>query len=81
MRWSYMKETIAALMQRMKAAAAAWDYEEAQRCLDMISLMRGGATAEEALEALRSGSSQAGSDGVGDKPAEDGAAARLAAIG
>ena len=50
-----MKDTIATLTQRMEAAATALDYEEARRLRDMISLMRGGATAEEALEADVSG--------------------------
>lgn len=50
-----MKGTIATLTQTMKAAAAALNYEEAGRCRDMISLIRGGATADEALKADVSG--------------------------
>lgn len=55
MRWSYMQDTIASLIQRMEAAAAALDFEEAQRCRDILSLIRGGATVEEALKADVSG--------------------------
>ena len=43
-----MTETIASLQQRMDEAVQALDFEEAKRCRDMISLMRGGATAAEA---------------------------------
>jgi hypothetical protein len=55
MRWSYMQVTITSLIHRMEAAAAALDFEEARRCRDMISLIRGGATVEEALKADVSG--------------------------
>ncbi len=50
-----MTETIETLIRRMDAAALAQDYEEAKRLSDMISLMRGGATFEEATEADVSG--------------------------
>lgn len=46
-----MTETIETLRERMEAAAAALDFEEAGRLRDRISLMRGGATADEAGEA------------------------------
>ncbi len=36
----------------MEAASHAMDFEEAKRCRDMISLIRGGATAAEAEEAV-----------------------------
>ncbi len=39
----------------MEAAAAALDFEEARRLRDRISLMRAGATAEQAAEADLSG--------------------------
>lgn len=59
MAWSsvptVMTETIQTLRERMEAAAAALDFEEARRLRDRISLMRGGATAEEAAEADLSG--------------------------
>ncbi len=46
-----MTETIDTLIRQMEAAALAQDYEEAKRLRDMISLMRGGATFEEAAAA------------------------------
>lgn len=46
-----MSETIPELQRKMDAAALALDFEEAKRCRDKISLMRGGATASEAENA------------------------------
>lgn len=43
-----MPVTLKTLQQRMDRAVAALDFEEAARCRDMISAMRGGATAAEA---------------------------------
>ena len=50
-----MADTIDSLRARMEAAAAALDFEEARRLRDQISLMRGGATADEAAQADTSG--------------------------
>jgi hypothetical protein len=50
-----MTDTIQTLHERMEAAAAALDFEEARRLRDRISLMRGGATAAEAEQADLSG--------------------------
>lgn len=50
-----MTETIDSLIRQMKAAALAQDYDEAKRLRDMISLMRGGATLEQAAAADVSG--------------------------
>jgi hypothetical protein len=50
-----MADTIQTLRERMEAAAAALDFEEAKRLRDRISLMRGGATAAEAEQADLSG--------------------------
>ena len=50
-----MTDTIATLRERMEAAAAALDFEEAKRLRDRISLMRGGASAAEAEQADLSG--------------------------
>jgi hypothetical protein len=50
-----MTDTIEILRQRMEAAAAALDFEEAKRLRDRISLMRGGASAAEAEQADGSG--------------------------
>lgn len=62
-----MTDTIEDLQRRMEAAARDLDFEEAKRCRDKISLMRGGATATEALEADFSGlvRQQPGSMGLG----------------
>jgi hypothetical protein len=46
-----MSETIETLRQKMEDAARALDFEEAKRCRDMISMMRGGATPDEAEQA------------------------------
>jgi len=50
-----MDETIEDLHRRMEAAAAAMDFEEAQRLRDRINLIRGGATTTEAEQADTSG--------------------------
>ncbi|MBG6118508.1 MULTISPECIES: UvrB/UvrC motif-containing protein [unclassified Sphingobium] len=50
-----MTDTIATLQAKMDAAVRALDFEEASRLRDMISLMRGGATAAEAERADLSG--------------------------
>ncbi|WP_409929001.1 UvrB/UvrC motif-containing protein [Sphingomonas sp. BAUL-RG-20F-R05-02] len=62
-----MMETIEDLQQRMDAAAQALDFEEAKRCRDRISLMRGGASANEAEQAIGAGleRQQPGSMGLG----------------
>ena len=51
----------------MEAAAEALDFEEAKRCRDQISLLRGGATAAAASEADFSGLTrqQPGAMGLG----------------
>lgn len=46
-----MSETIAELHAAMEAAAAALDFEEARRLRDRITLLRGGASAEDAAAA------------------------------
>ena len=46
-----MAKTIEALQQEMETAASALDFERAQRCRDMINLLRGGATWAEAEQA------------------------------
>lgn len=62
-----MTETIDDLHRKMEAAARALDYEEAKRCRDKISLMRGGATEAEAERADMSGlvRQQPGAMGLG----------------
>jgi len=62
-----MTNSIQLLQQKMEAAVRALDFEEAKRCRDMISLMRGGATAEEAAAADFSGlyRQQPGAMGLG----------------
>ena len=62
-----MTDTIPELHERMEAAAAALDFEEARRLRDVISLMRGGATAEDAARADFSGLTrqQPGAMGLG----------------
>ena len=46
-----MSESIETLRQKMEEAALALDFEEAKRCRDMISMLRGGATPAEAEQA------------------------------
>jgi len=62
-----MTDTIESLQQKMEAAAQALDFEEAKRCRDRISLMRGGATASEAEHADSAGllRQQPGAMGLG----------------
>jgi len=62
-----MEETIESLQKKMEQAACALDFEEAKRCRDRISLMRGGATAAEAGQADLSGleRQQPGAIGLG----------------
>lgn len=62
-----MADTIEHLREKMEAAAAALDFEEARRLRDRISLMRGGATADDAAEADLSGVArqQPGAMGLG----------------
>lgn len=62
-----MDETIEALQRKMEAAARALDFEEARRCRDKISLMRGGASAAEAEQADLAGlvRQQPGAMGLG----------------
>ncbi|MBB3473162.1 UvrB/UvrC motif-containing protein [Sphingomonas sp. BK345] len=50
-----MSETIAELYAAMEAAAAALDFEEARRLRDRITLLRGGASMEDAAAADLSG--------------------------
>lgn len=50
-----MAETIETLQRRMDAAVAALDFEEAGRCRDMISALRGGASPDEAEAARDAG--------------------------
>lgn len=67
MRLPVMTDTIATLQARMDAAVRALDFEEASRCRDMISLMRGGASPAEAQSADLSGveRSRPGAMGLG----------------
>jgi hypothetical protein len=62
-----MTDTIDALYQKMEAAAAALDFEEAKRLRDRINLLRGGATATAAEQADVSGllRQQPGAMGLG----------------
>ncbi len=48
MRFGSMTDTIEYLRRKMEAAAAVLDFDEAKRCRDMITAMRGGATLAEA---------------------------------
>lgn len=54
-RYTPLADTIETLQQKMEAAVRAQDFEEAKRCRDRISLMRGGVTADEAEQAETSG--------------------------
>jgi hypothetical protein len=45
---SHVSETLKILQQKMDAAVAALDFEEARRCRDKINLLRGGASPAEA---------------------------------
>jgi hypothetical protein len=62
-----MTDTEHALRERMEAAAAALDFEEARRLRDRISLLRSGASGQEAAEADVSGlvRQQPGAMGLG----------------
>ena len=62
-----MADTIQTLQEKMEAAARALDFEEARRCRDMISLMRGGASEAEARQADTAGlkRQQPGAMGLG----------------
>lgn len=62
-----MSETLQDLQLKMDAAARALDFEEAKRCRDKISLIRGGATAADAEQADLSGvvRQQPGAMGLG----------------
>lgn len=62
-----MAETIETLQRMMEAAVARLDFEEARRCRDRISLMRGGASAAEAGSADLAGLTrqQPGAMGLG----------------
>ena len=55
------------LEARMAAAAAALDYEEARRLRDLIALVRGGASLDEAMDADTAGlrRQQPGAMGLG----------------
>lgn len=69
-RWPSMADTIETLYAEMEAAARRLDFEEAKRCRDRISLMRGGASADEAEQADVSGlvRQQPGAMGLGTSP-------------
>lgn len=54
-RWRQMSDEIDELRRRMEAAAAALDFEEARKLRDRISLLRGGASADDAGVADTSG--------------------------
>ncbi len=62
-----MVDSIETLRNRMEAAAAALDFEEAKRLRDKINLIRGGATQQDADEADTSGlvRQQPGAMGIG----------------
>ena len=50
-----MDDSIEDLRKRMEAAADAMDFEEAQRLRDRITLIRGGASTEDAAQADTAG--------------------------
>ncbi len=62
-----MTESIESLREKMEAAASALDFEEARRLRDMIGMIRGGATVEEAGRAEFAGlkRQQPGAMGLG----------------
>lgn len=62
-----MADTIQNLRHRMEVAAAALDFEEARRLRDMIGLIRGGATVDDAADMDLSGimRQQPGAMGLG----------------
>jgi len=62
-----MTDPLKTLHDQMEAAARALDFEEARRCRDMISLLRGGASMGEAALADLSGLTrqQPGAMGLG----------------
>jgi len=62
-----MVKTIETLQREMEQAAAALDFEEARRLRDRISLLRGGASPEDAARADTSdlNRQQAGAMGLG----------------
>jgi len=66
-----MSIEIEALQQRMEAAAAALDFEEARRLRDQLNLLRGGASAADAAAADTSGliRQQPGNMGIGTSQA------------
>lgn len=66
-RSAIMAKTIDMLQREMEAAASALDFERAQRCRDMINLLRGGATWADVEHADFSGLTrqQPGSMGLG----------------
>ncbi|MFC3712382.1 UvrB/UvrC motif-containing protein [Sphingoaurantiacus capsulatus] len=53
-----MNNELDQLRDRMEAAAAALDFEEAKRLRDQLNLLRGGASAEDAAAADTSGLSR-----------------------
>ena len=62
-----VNDRIENLHRQMKAAGRALDFKEAKRCRDQISLMRGGASADQAEQADLTGldRSEPGAMGLG----------------
>ncbi|HEV7343609.1 MAG TPA: UvrB/UvrC motif-containing protein [Sphingopyxis sp.] len=62
-----MADILETLRIKMQAAVDVLDFEEARRCRDQINLLRGGATAEDAVQADLSGieRQQPGAMGLG----------------